>query len=130
MWQVLISERLIFLKLVFNAFYSRFQSDKHLLITKEQPYFSVWKSQLFSRCVLIGPILWNWLVSICWKVVLKLFILSSSRQSLIKNTFWSVIKSFSFRIFNFCISFKTGALLGKKFIILIAFSCNCSNFLN
>ena len=34
---VLISERLIFLKLVFKAFWSRFESDKHLLNTEKQP---------------------------------------------------------------------------------------------
>ena len=49
---VLISECLIFLKLVFKAFWSRFQSDKHLLNIEKRPYFSVLKSRLFSWCVL------------------------------------------------------------------------------
>ena len=46
--RVLISEHLIFLKLVFKAFWSRFQSDKHLLNSEKRPYFSVLKSCLFS----------------------------------------------------------------------------------
>ena len=54
MTSVLISERLIFLKLVFKAFWSRFQSDKHLLNIEKRPYFSVLKSRLFSWCVLKG----------------------------------------------------------------------------
>ena len=37
-------------------------------------------------------------------------------------------KSFSFRIFYLSISFKTGALLGKNFIILMTFSWNLSIF--
>ena len=49
---VSISEHLFFLKLVFEAFLSRFQSDKHLLNIEKQPYFSVLKSCLFSWCVL------------------------------------------------------------------------------
>ena len=130
MTSVLIPECLIFFKLVFKAFWSKFQSDKHLLNIEKQPYFSVLKSCLFSWCVLKDLVLWNWLVSIRLKVMLKLFILSSSRQSYTKSMFWSVIKSFSFRIFNFCISFETGALLGKNFMILMAFSCNVSIFLN
>ena len=45
---VLISERLIFLKLVFKAFWSRFQSDKHLLNIEKQPYFPVLQNLVFS----------------------------------------------------------------------------------
>ena len=48
---VLISERLIFLKLVFNTFVARFQSIKHLLNIEKWLYFSVLKSRLFSSCV-------------------------------------------------------------------------------
>ena len=39
-------------------------------------------------------------------------------------------KSCSFRIFCLSISFKTGTLLGKNFIILMTFSWNLSIFLN
>ena len=52
MTSVLISERLIFLKLVFKSFWSMFQSDKHLLNIEKRPYFSVLKSHFFSWCVL------------------------------------------------------------------------------
>ena len=52
MTSVLISERLIFLKLVFKSFWSRFQSDKNLLNIEKRPYFSVLKSRFFSWCVL------------------------------------------------------------------------------
>ena len=120
----LVSERLTFLKLVFKAFWIRFQSDKHLLNIEKQPYFSVLKSRLFSWCVLKDIAFSNWSVSIRLKVVLKLFILSSSRQSYTKSMFWSLTKSFNFRILNLCISLETGALFGKNFMVLMAFSCN------
>ena len=52
MTSVLISERLIILKLIFKAFWSRFESDKHVLNIEKRPYCSVLKSRLFSWCVL------------------------------------------------------------------------------
>ena len=52
MTSVLISEHLIFLKLVFKAFWSRFQSDHHLFNIEKRPYFSVLKSRFFSWFVL------------------------------------------------------------------------------
>ena len=125
---VFISKCLIFWKLFFDAFCSRFQSDKHLFNIEKRSYFSVFKSCLFSWCVLIDLLLWNWLVSICLKMVLKLFNHFSSRQSFITSMFWSVIKFFSFIIFNLCISFKTWVLFGKNFIIWMVFSCNFSIF--
>ena len=124
----LISERLIFLKLVFKAFWSRSQSDKHLLNIDKRPYLYVLKSRLFKWCVLKDLVLSNSLVTICLKVVSKLFILSSSRQSYTTSTFWSVIKSFSLTILNLCIYVETGALFGKNFMILMAY--NISIFLN
>ena len=54
MMSVLISERLIFKKLLLflkYIFWIRFQSDKHLLNIEKWPYFSVLKSHLFSWCV-------------------------------------------------------------------------------
>ena len=51
MTSVLISEHTIFPKLVFKAFWSRFQSDKHLLNIEKRSYFSVLKSRLFTWCV-------------------------------------------------------------------------------
>ena len=52
MTSVLISERFIFLKLVFKSFWSRFQSDKDWLNIEKGPYFSVLKSRFFSWFVL------------------------------------------------------------------------------
>ena len=61
----------------------------------------------------------DYLLSIC--EAFQYLSSSSWRQSFIKSMFWSVIKSFSFRIFNLCISFKIGALFGKNLVILIRF---------
>ena len=62
-----------------------------MLNIEKWPYFSVLKSCLLSWYVLKDLVLWNWLVSTRLKVVLKLFILSSSRHSFTKSMFWGVI---------------------------------------
>ena len=64
----------------------------------------------------------DYLLSIC--KAFQYLSSSSWQQSFIKSMFWSVIKSFSFRIFNLCVSFKIGALFGKNLVILISF-CDC-----
>ena len=121
---VLISECLIFLKLVFKAFWSRFHSDKHLL----NFCFKITAFQLMGidRSCIVELISLQLLRS----CVGASHFFSSSKQPFIKSMFWSMIKSFSFRIFNLYLSFKTGALFGKDFTILMAFSSNFSIFLN
>ena len=61
MTSVLISEYLIFLKLVFKPFWSRFQSEKHLFNIEKRQYFclKITSFQLVYIYVLIDLVLWN-----------------------------------------------------------------------
>ena len=121
---ILVPERLTFLKLIFKAFWSRFQSHKHLFNIKKRPYFSVLKSRLFSWYVFIVN-----LVSLhSFKSCAKAFHSFCLKAVIYKKYVLKRDKAFNFRILNLCISLETGALFGKKFMILMAFSCNISFF--